>query len=131
MQSASRQAARREERSMKIDRSRRSLRVLAVVAVASAALAACSSSGGAANQPGTLVQNAIDSKVDGIAATLANPEAVGPVLKQAADAGIPTVAFNAGIDQYQQYGAKMYFGSDEDVAGQAVGTKLSQAGGSG
>ena len=46
-QSASWPAARREERSMRIDRSRRSLRVLAVVAAASAALAACSSQGGA------------------------------------------------------------------------------------
>jgi simple sugar transport system substrate-binding protein len=83
------------------------------------------------NKQATLVQNAIDSKVNGIAATLANPDAVGPVLKTAADAGIPTVAFNAGIDQYQKYGAKMYFGSDEDVAGQAVGTKINQAGGGG
>jgi simple sugar transport system substrate-binding protein len=83
------------------------------------------------NKQATLVQNAIDSKVDGIAATLANPDAVGPELQKAADAGIPTVAFNAGIDQYQKYGAKMYFGSDEDVAGQAVGTKINQAGGGG
>jgi simple sugar transport system substrate-binding protein len=64
----------------------------------------------------TQVQNAIDSKVDGIAATLAAPEGVGPVLQQAFDAGIPTVAFNAGIDTYQQYGALMYFGSDESIA---------------
>ncbi|GAA4550018.1 substrate-binding domain-containing protein [Pseudonocardia xishanensis] len=79
----------------------------------------------------TLVQNAIDSKVDAIAVSLAYPDAVGPVLKKASDAGIPTVAFNAGLDQYQKYGAKMYFGSDEDVAGQAVGTRLSRSGGTG
>jgi hypothetical protein len=40
----------------------------------------------------TLVQNAVDSKVDGIAATLAFPDAVGPALQKAAAAGIPTVA---------------------------------------
>ena len=49
--------------------------------------------------------------------------------KKAVAAGIPAVAFNAGIDHYKKSGAKMYFGSDEDVAGQTVGTKLGQAGG--
>jgi simple sugar transport system substrate-binding protein len=76
----------------------------------------------------TLVQNAIDSKVDGIAVTLAYVEQVGPAAKAAADRGIPTVAFNAGKDQYQQFGAKMYFGSDEDLAGQAAGQRLKQDG---
>lgn len=76
----------------------------------------------------TLVQNAIDSQVDGIAVTLAYVEQVGPAAKTAADRGIPTVAFNAGKDQYQQFGAKMYFGSDEDLAGQAAGQRLAQDG---
>lgn len=77
----------------------------------------------------TLVQNAIDSQVDGLAVTLAYVEQVGPAAKAAADRGIPTVAFNAGKDQYQQYGAKMYFGSDESLAGQAAGARLTQDGG--
>jgi simple sugar transport system substrate-binding protein len=76
----------------------------------------------------TLVQNAIDSKADGIAVTLAAPEAVGPTVAKAAEAGIPTVALNSGLDTYQKYGALMYFGSDEAIAGQAVGTRLTQAG---
>jgi simple sugar transport system substrate-binding protein len=77
----------------------------------------------------TLVQNAIDSQVDAIAVTLAYVEQVGPAAKAAADKGIPTVAFNAGKDQYQQFGAKMYFGSDESLAGQAAGQRLTQDGG--
>jgi simple sugar transport system substrate-binding protein len=77
----------------------------------------------------TLVQNAIDSQVDGVAVTLAYVEQVGPAAKAAADKGIPTVAFNAGKDQYQQFGAKMYFGSDESLAGQAAGQRLTQDGG--
>ncbi|GAA5162954.1 substrate-binding domain-containing protein [Pseudonocardia eucalypti] len=76
----------------------------------------------------TLVQNAIDSRVDGMAVTLAYVEQVGPAAKAAADRGIPTVAFNAGIEQYRQYGAKMYFGSDESLAGQAAGQRLTQDG---
>jgi simple sugar transport system substrate-binding protein len=76
----------------------------------------------------TLVQNAIDSKVDGIAVTLSSADAVIPVAKKAADAGIPVVAFNQGFDQYKQAGAKMYFGSDEDLAGQSVGQRIASEG---
>ncbi len=79
----------------------------------------------------TLVQNAIDSKVDGIAVTLTQVDAVGPVAQKAVQAGIPVVAFNGGITDYQKFGIGMYFGSDEDVAGQAVGQRLTQAGGTG
>jgi simple sugar transport system substrate-binding protein len=77
----------------------------------------------------TLVQNAIDSQVDGIAVTLSSADAVVPVAKKAADAGIPVVAFNQGIDQYVDAGAKMYFGSDEDLAGQTIGEKITAEGG--
>jgi simple sugar transport system substrate-binding protein len=76
----------------------------------------------------TLVQNAIDSKVDGIAVTLSSADAVIPVAKKAADAGIPVVAFNQGFDDYKQAGAKMYFGSDEDLAGQSVGQRIAAEG---
>jgi simple sugar transport system substrate-binding protein len=79
----------------------------------------------------TLVQNAIDSKVDGIAVTLSSADAVIPVAKKAADAGIPVVAFNQGFDEYKQAGAKMYFGSDEDLAGQSVGQRIASEGGGG
>src|SRR3954453_2877744 len=72
----------------------------------------------------TLVQNAIDSKVSGIAVTLSNVDAVIPVVKKAVAAGIPVVAFNQGIDQYKDAGAKMYFGSDETLAGKTAGQKI-------
>src|SRR5918998_471409 len=86
------------------------------------------SNGAQAPEQATLVQNAIDSQVDGLAVTLAQVEQVGPTAKAAADRGIPTVAFNAGKDDYQRFGAKMYFGSDESVAGQAAGQRLAQDG---
>src|SRR5690349_6853696 len=76
----------------------------------------------------TLVQNAIDSKVSGLAVTLANADAVVPVAKKAADAGIPVVVFNQGYDQYKQVGSKMYFGSDELLAGQTIGEQLTKEG---
>lgn len=80
-------------------------------------------------QEATLVKNAVDSKVDGIAVTLAYPDAVGPAAQAALKGGTPVVAFNAGLEDYKKYGIGMYFGSDEDLAGQAVGTRITQAGG--
>ncbi|MGY1593449.1 substrate-binding domain-containing protein [Geodermatophilus sp. SYSU D00708] len=79
-----------------------------------------------AGEQATLIQNAIDSGVNGLATTLPTPDAIGPNVQKAVDAGIPTVAFNAGINDYKNYGVTMYFGSDEDLAGQTVGTKISQ-----
>ena len=76
----------------------------------------------------TLIQNAVDSKVDGIASTLVTPDALAPAVKTAVDAGIPVVGFNSGIDAYKEMGALMYFGSDETVAGKAVGDRITKAG---
>jgi simple sugar transport system substrate-binding protein len=72
------------------------------------------------------VQNAIDSKVSGIAVTLSNADAVIPVAKKATDAGIPVVVFNQGITDTTKVGSKMYFGSDETLAGQTIGQKIAQ-----
>jgi simple sugar transport system substrate-binding protein len=80
-----------------------------------------------AGKEATLIQNAISSKVDGLAVTLPTPDAVGPAAQQAGAAGIPVVAFNAGGGAYKKYGITMYFGSDEDLAGQTVGQKIVQA----
>jgi simple sugar transport system substrate-binding protein len=76
----------------------------------------------------TLVQNAIDAKVDAIAVTLPDPPAIGPTVKKAIDAGIPVVAFNAGIGEYKNYDVMSYFGSDESLAGEAGGTRASDLG---
>jgi simple sugar transport system substrate-binding protein len=76
----------------------------------------------------TLIQSAIDSKVDGIAVTLPDPPAIAPAVKKAIAAGIPVVAFNAGIGQYQESGAISYFGSDESLAGQTAGKRASADG---
>jgi len=75
-----------------------------------------------------LVQTAIDSKVDGIAVTLAKADAMQANVKKAADGGIPVVALNGGIEAWKQAGALGYFGQDERIAGQAAGDKLTQLG---
>ena len=76
----------------------------------------------------TLIQNAVDSKVDGIATTLATPDALKGAVQSAVTAKIPTVAFNSGIDQYKDTGALMYFGSDENLAGSTAGERIAADG---
>src|SRR6476620_10315993 len=74
------------------------------------------------------IQSAIDSDVDGIALTLAKPEAMQPAVDAADAAGIPVVAFNSGFDDWKNVGALEYFGQDEAIAGRAVGERLNQEG---
>jgi len=75
-----------------------------------------------------LVQSAIDSKVAGIALTLAKPDAMEPAVKAALAANIPVVAFNSGFDNYKAMGVQEYFGQDEKLAGVAAGEKLNADG---
>ena len=75
-----------------------------------------------------LVQNAIDQDVDAIAATMPNPEALTPLFLKAVEAGIPVVLFNAGVTDWEETGALMYFGQDEAIAGEAVGARLGDEG---
>ncbi|MCX5563457.1 sugar ABC transporter substrate-binding protein [Streptomyces sp. NBC_00038] len=75
-----------------------------------------------------LVQNAIDQKVDGIAVTLAKPDAMKSVVAQAEKAGIPVVGFNTGVQDWKEQGLLEYFGQDESIAGEAFGRRLNEAG---
>ena len=73
-----------------------------------------------------LVRNAIGRRVDGIALTLAKPEAMKGAVARARAAGIPVVGLNSGIDAWQSQGLLEYFGQDESVAGRALGDKLDE-----
>jgi simple sugar transport system substrate-binding protein len=75
-----------------------------------------------------LVQTAVDSGVDGIAVTLAKPDAMQAAVKAAEAKNIPVVAFNAGADAWAPMGVKEFFGQDEFIAGQAVGERLTAEG---
>jgi simple sugar transport system substrate-binding protein len=75
-----------------------------------------------------LIQDAINSKVAGIAVTDPNPAAICPTIQKAVSAGIPVVMFNAGVNNWQQCGGMSYFGQDESIAGLAAGKRLAQAG---
>ncbi|MEU5095293.1 sugar ABC transporter substrate-binding protein [Streptomyces sp. NPDC020996] len=74
----------------------------------------------------TLVQNAIDQKVDGIAITLAKPDAMKDVVSKATQANIPVVGLNSGVSDWKKLGLMEFFGQDETVAGEAFGKKLNE-----
>ncbi len=76
-----------------------------------------------ATKQATLIQGAIDAKVDGIATTLVTPDALIPTVKKAVAAGIPVDSFNSGTNFYQQAGSIAHFSSDERLAGQQAGAK--------
>ena len=76
----------------------------------------------------TLIQDAINSHVNGIAVTDPNPGALCPTIQKARAAGIPVTMFNAGSGNWQQCGAMEYFGQDETIAGVAAGKRLAAAG---
>ncbi|WP_086733543.1 substrate-binding domain-containing protein [Streptomyces glaucescens] len=82
---------------------------------------------GAGNQA-NLVQNAIDQKVDGIAVTLAKPDALKDVVSKANAAGIPVVGLNSGVSEWRRLGLLEFFGQDETVAGEALGKRLNESG---
>jgi ABC-type sugar transport system, periplasmic component len=81
-----------------------------------------------AGDQANLVQNAIDQKVDGIAITLAKPDAMKDVVGKATSAGIPVVGLNSGLSDWKKLGLMEFFGQDETVAGEALGKKLNAEG---
>ncbi|MER5531959.1 substrate-binding domain-containing protein [Streptomyces sp. NPDC002677] len=81
-----------------------------------------------AGSQANLVQNAIDQKVDGIAVTLAKPDALKSVVAKAGQAGIPVVGFNSGVSDWKRLGLLEFFGQDESVAGEAFGNQLNKVG---
>lgn len=81
-----------------------------------------------ANKEAQLIKNVIEQHVDGIALTLAFPDAEAANVKAAQAAGIPIVGFNAGVDQWKKMGLLGYAGQDESVAGEAIGEKLNEEG---
>jgi len=75
-----------------------------------------------------LVQQYTDQDVNGIAVSLAKPDALASSVEAAVAAGIPVVSLNAGSTAWKDLGILTHFGQDEDVAGAAVGEELKAAG---
>ncbi|TLP80013.1 substrate-binding domain-containing protein [Nesterenkonia sphaerica] len=79
-------------------------------------------------QQAELIQSAIDAGADGIAVTMAKPDAMTPAVQRALDADVPVVSLNAGEEEAFDAGAFAHFGQNEAVAGAAVGEYLEEEG---
>jgi simple sugar transport system substrate-binding protein len=74
-----------------------------------------------------LIESAVTEKVDGIATSNPNTDALRDPLKRAVDAGIPVITLNSGQDDFADLGAITHVGQDESVAGEAAGKKLAES----
>jgi simple sugar transport system substrate-binding protein len=74
-----------------------------------------------------LIDSAVTEKVDGIATSVPNADALSDPLQKAVDAGIPIVTLNSGQNDSADLGAITHVGQDESVAGEAAGQRLAEA----
>jgi simple sugar transport system substrate-binding protein len=75
-----------------------------------------------------LIDNAVAQKVDGLAVSMANPDGVRASVEKAVAAGIPVITMNSGLEQSKEFGALTHVGQSEELAGEAAGEKLKEAG---
>jgi len=75
-----------------------------------------------------LIQAAVSQKVDGLAVSVPNADAIKGALADAKSAGIPIITLNSGETDSKALGAITHVGQDESVAGKAAGERLKSNG---
>jgi simple sugar transport system substrate-binding protein len=75
-----------------------------------------------------LIDAAVSQKVDGLAVSVPNADAIKGSLAKARAAGIPIVTLNSGESDYKSLGAITHVGQDEVVAGRAAGARFKSEG---
>ncbi len=74
------------------------------------------------------IDQAVADGVDGIAVSLADPDALQASVEAAVAAGIPVITMNSGSDLFKELGAITHVGQDETVAGNGAGEKFNELG---
>jgi simple sugar transport system substrate-binding protein len=82
-----------------------------------------------AQQQAQLIEAAVTEKVDGLAVSAPDAEAITSAVKKATDANIPVITLNAGLDSFRELGAMTHVGQTEEIAGRAAGQRLAAEGG--
>src|SRR4051794_1488004 len=75
-----------------------------------------------------LIDAAVSQKVDGLAVSVPNADAIRSSLQKAKSAGIPIVTLNSGEQDFRSLGAITHVGQDEVVAGRAAGARFKSEG---
>jgi simple sugar transport system substrate-binding protein len=76
----------------------------------------------------SLIDAAIAKKPTGLVVSIPNPDALGPAIKKAVDAGIPVVSMNSGSDAFRELGVLAHVGQTEYAAGLGAGERFKEAG---
>lgn len=75
-----------------------------------------------------IIDATVNTKPDGIAVSVPDPDALGPAIKAAVAAGIPVVTLNSGGDVSKKLGALRHVGQSEFEAGQGAGERMKEMG---
>ena len=75
-----------------------------------------------------LISAAVSQKVDGLAVSVPNADAIKGALAQAKSAGIPIITLNSGANDSKALGAITHVGQDEAIAGKAAGERFKSEG---
>src|SRR5213079_1852374 len=75
-----------------------------------------------------LIDAAVSQKVDGLAVSVPNADAIKGSLAKAKAAGIPIVTLNSGADQFKALREITHVGQDEAIAGKAAGERFKAGG---
>ena len=70
-----------------------------------------------------LIEAATATNPDGLIVSLPDPAALGNAIRAAADAGIPVITINSGLESSADVGALMHVGQPEDLAGFKAGER--------
>jgi simple sugar transport system substrate-binding protein len=86
--------------------------------------------GAESDMPGmvSLIDAAIAKNPTGLVVSIPNPDALGPAIKKAVDAGIPVVSMNSGSDVFRDLGVLAHVGQTEYEAGLGAGERFKAAG---
>ncbi|MGD9702110.1 MAG: sugar ABC transporter substrate-binding protein [Acidimicrobiia bacterium] len=71
-----------------------------------------------------MIEQAVADGVDGVAISLADPDALEAAAQSVVDAGIPLITLNSGSDRFKELGAITHVGQDETIAGNGAGERF-------
>src|SRR5690625_1016761 len=75
-----------------------------------------------------LIDAAIASRPDGLVVSIPDADALGGVISDAVEAGIPVMSMNSGVDEFEELGVIAHIGQTEYEAGFGAGEQMAEAG---
>lgn len=75
-----------------------------------------------------LIDAAVATEPDGLVVSVPDPDALGPSITAAVEAGIPVISINSGSDVAEELGVLAHVGQTEYEAGYGAGQRMADAG---